>query len=258
MKREAKERISSYQLFSLLFVSRLSALMISGEVTLMSFFVQFILSVSLCALAYFAAIKVKNTDALVYTLCIILSVATIYSLADFKEKAVVENISDVLSLMSVIGAVLYTSSLGIQASARFAGMSAIILVTALSAGILSNVKQISAISISSCLRFGISPVNIIKCVDIPAIFLKLHNNTNGNIKRPLFYSVAASYGLCAAVWAVCALTLRDAAALYAYPVFTLFQLGQFGSYNKLDILFTSPMLIAVFLKLSIFFQKVKK
>ena len=252
--------ISEKQLFCMLFTSRLAALMITGEITLMNFFIQLFL----CAFfGVFAALISerkavgKSFKRTLRLLCLIPALATVYSISDFKENAVVINVSPVLSLALITAAVLYCASLGIQAPARLSGMCALLLTISLLTGILSNIKGADFKNIMELKCSGILPLDVIKCLDIPLLYLRFCEYASGNKKRALALSVVLPFVLAGAVHSACAIVLKQAVDLYHYPVFTLFQLGQIGTYNKIDILFTAPMLTAVFLKLSLFVAREK-
>ena len=51
--------------------------------------------------------------------------------------------------------------------------------------------------------------------------------------------------------------LKNAAEFYPYPVFTLLQLAQAGEFNKLDILFTVPLITAEYIKYTVVFTEVR-
>ncbi len=260
MNSTKKERISSPQLFCILFSSRLAGLMITGEITLESFFAQLALTSGLSALAYVLADKLKRTEIrekAACFLCIIIALVSFFSVSDFKENAVIIGVSSLLSVAVIALAVLYTARLGVETVARISGLCAAALSVMILIGILSNLKACSPASWYVRAE-GFSPLNIIKSLDIPVLYFRLSKNVKGNKKRALALSVALSYAAAAAMYAVCAMLLGSAVKHYCYPVFTAFQLGVIGSYNKLDIMFTAPMLSAFYLKLSALLVRVKK
>ncbi len=253
--------ISPFQLFTLLLTSRISGLAVTNEITVFGFLFQFALSFVLSGAAYVISktnrISGKVRRAYLTVFCILLTGATVFTLLDFKERAISLNVPDVFAAVLLCSAVLYSASLGMEAVARFSQFSAFIIVAAVFLGTAVNIRRVNNFSEIRPEIYGISPLSIIKCFDIPVLYLLYSPYVKGKKEKALAGSVIASYSVSFVLYLICFFVLKSSAEYYPYPVFTLFQLGEIGSYNKLDILFTAPLVCALFVKLSAYLVRVK-
>ncbi len=259
MTEAKKGKISPLGLFCILLTARLSGLAVTHEITFFSFVFQLALS-SVLALAAYRISKagINCSRRRLVPFGIILAGTTAISLFDFKENAISLNVPDILIAAVFSAAVLYSASLGTEAVARFSQFSASILIISLFLGIVCNIRRVNFSDEIKPEIYGISPISIIKCLDIPVLYLIFSPCTKGKKEKALAASLAVSYAFAFLLYFMCFFVLKNAAKYYHFPVFTLFQLGEIGSYNKLDIMYSAPLTAALFTKLSAYLVRTKK
>lgn len=263
MRTNLKEKtISEGELFSVLFLCRFSSLIITKEINFLHLLYESVLSILLVFIAYlvykranFSSYYIKIPVAV---LCAFSACLTFYSILDFKENAISLGISSLFIFITVFLCAFYSAYLGAQAFSRFAPVCFVIVLSACAVGMLSVMKSVDINEFESVNDESGFAVSLLKCFDVPAVFLALSNSVKSNHKRALTLSLLGSFGVALLLYSVCAFVLKKAVVYYPYPVFTLFQLGEIGTYNKLDMLFTSPFLTAAFIKLSALFYGVIK
>lgn len=259
MIKAEKGRVTTLGLFCLLVTARLSGLAVTRGITVFSFLVQLALSVLLSLIVYKISERgLSLSRGVLLPLITVVSGATALTLFDFKENALTLNVPDLFIALILIACVSYSSSLGAEGVSRFSQLSALILVVSLILGMLFNIQRVNIYEEIKPEIFRIYPESIIKCLDIPVLYLVFSPYVQHKKEKALAASVAVSYGLSFILYLMSALVLREASAYYNYPVFALFQLGEIGGYNKLDILYSAPLTAAIFTKLSALFVRVKK
>ena len=250
----SKVQISEAELFSVLFLSRFSSLLITRGISVFSFALELLLSAALSVLAY-VAFKKANTQKMYFKItlaafCVFLSALTLYSVYDFKSNAISLRISVVFIVLIFLGCTVYCAFLGVQSFSRFAPVCLAVIVLACVAVALGTLNDAEMKKLEGVEITNLFPLNFFKCIDIPIVFLLLAENTGKKQGRALASSILLSYFCTLLVYILCVAVVGQTEKIHEFPIFTLFQLGEIGSYNKLDILFTSPFLMAVFVKLS--------
>ena len=250
------KKVTNAELFALVFVSRFTALIIAERISFLSLVFEMLFSFIMLISAHFLSKKFdfssRGFRLFAGALCLVLAALTFYSVIDFKESAISLKMPSILIFFIILLSALYCAYLGLYGLVRFAPVCFSIVFISAVIGVLSVVKTVDFSSISGEVFKGISVFNLLKCVDVFALYLLIADESEQGRIKPFSLSVLASYLFAFAVYFVCASVVGNAQKYYPYPLFTMFQLGSIGSYNKLDILFTSPFLTGAFLKLCVF------
>lgn len=154
-------------------------------------------------------------------------------------------------LMSI--AACYAAYLGIEALGRFSVICAIISIIVLIVMVLLDIKNFHLTNfmpfyenegsgiIRNAFVFSSNSVE-------PALFLVLSGRCRRKEANALFWGISASYLAIVIMLLFCIGVLGKAASLYAFPVYTLFQMTAFKSFSRLDIFYTAFGFFALFAK----------
>lgn len=256
MSNSGTVRITNTELFSLVFVLRFTSLIIIEKISLLSVLSELILSFVLLFSAYYLSKRLDYSKryfkSFICALCIVLSVMTFFSIIDFKQRAISLKLPSLLIIIVILASAVYCASLGIQGLLRFAPLCLFIIALSSLTGMFSVLSSADFSELSKVNFKSLVPLDLIKCFDVFIVYSLLFNELENERLKTFSLSLLGSYLSAIAIYAVCISVVGKAQKYYPYPIFTMFQLGSIGSYNKLDILFTSPFLTGAFLRLSIF------
>ena len=264
--------ISGYQLFYILLVSRvvvtltyfksISAGNLSTDM-LISFGIAYLLSLVFALPAYYCAVKYKNplenkwVSLLYMLLFIYLAAANISRFAYFASSGVYPESSMTFVIILITAAVCYSAVLGIESLGRFSLFCGAVLFFVAAVVILANLKNINPVNYYPVFKnsrreiYENSLVFASNSLE-PAVFLSLCTRVNGKKAKPLFFGITASYLLIFLIMFTCIGVMGGAGELYAFPVFTLFQLASVGTFSRLDMIHTAFWVFSLFLKSSVF------
>ena len=267
-----KNKIAPFNLFFLLFVSRvIIAFTVSSE-TLKSRYSLDLAYSTLAALAVTALIalpaaisaaKGKNiTDNkilsalysvyLIFTGAVNVAKFAAFSSAELNRSAQIAVLAGFMVLAGV-----YAASLGVEAISRFGSM--VFAVTLLGfAGLLAEgasdfsylnlfpVTQNSGNTVLMNILFSVCSTNEI------VLFILLAPKVNGKTSAPFYCSMGTAYTVTALIIAFTVGVLGDTASIGAYPLFEVAQLSKFGSGERVEVIFTALWIFAAFLKTTLF------
>ncbi|MGN0531960.1 MAG: GerAB/ArcD/ProY family transporter [Eubacterium sp.] len=153
-------------------------------------------------------------------------------------------------------AVAYCSSMGIEAMGRFGFFCGLIVVAVVATVLVLNAHSFHAINffpLGDSDKKTVLMNALIFCSNSnePVILLALGKRTNGDITKPYFGSVIASFCSVLLLIACSIGVMGSGATMQAYPVFTLFQLASIGSFSRLDIVHVAFWILALLVKASV-------
>lgn len=271
MTNAKRGKIAPYQLFFIIFVSRIlislthiqtvSVGKLSTDI-LISVAMAYLLTIIISIPAYLCVIKNKNPFDNKFVSCFY-AVYFIYSAAvnisRFSYFAVSElnpDTSILFFVVIIIFAAAYCAVMGIEALGRFGVFCGAILITALAGVFVFNIKNFEVINFYPVIAN--SKANILKNAVYfasnsiePALILSLGKRVNGNLAKPIFYSYSASFSLILLTLLFCNAVMGASASLQAYPIFTLFQMASVGSMSRFDMFHTGFWVLGLLLKTSV-------
>lgn len=157
----------------------------------------------------------------------------------------------------IVACSLYCACLGIEALSRFSSMGFILLVITVSTMILCNLKNYNEIDLYPVIQNDTgtilkNTVLITSQTSELAVFLCLCKRTNGDCVKPFIRSIIASFFTIFVLFLVVIGVMGDSASLHSFPVYTMFQMAKFGSFERIDILHISFWIFAVLIKSVLF------
>ena len=174
----------------------------------------------------------------------------------FANERTVNGAGIMLFIFLMCAAACYAAFLGIEAIGRFSVICAVLSVFLLLIIMLLNIKSFHP---SDFLPFFVgSRADIAQNSLIfssgsiePALYFILFEKCEKSRAKGLLWGIVASYGAIFLMLLFCVGVLGSAAPLFDYPVFTLFQMTAFGSFSRLDILYTAFGFFALFAKCAV-------
>lgn len=153
-------------------------------------------------------------------------------------------------------AVCYGAYLGIEPLGRFALLCGTLLIVAVVAVVVFNIKKFECTNLFPVHQNDFSHIMsnafLFTCNSIePVLLLSLSDKTNGNSIKPYFLGISCAYIGIFLLLVFCCGVLGDSADLQSFPIFTLFQTASINDMSKLDIFHTSFWIFGVFLKTSV-------
>lgn len=272
MEIKAKRgKISAYQLFVILVISRgvvaitFFQSVLNGGVTadsLLSLVFACLFTLLLSVPAYLCVVKYKNPlsskwASIIYLIYyMFFSAVNISRFAFFASSRISQNSTDIMFIVFFTLAVCYAASLGIESLARASSICGVVSVLVLLAVALLNIKNFEFLNL---FPFFINSKNSILENSLvfasnsiePVMFLSLSRVTNAKKAKPLFLSVIIVYAAIIILILFCVGVLGRGTSLYAYPIFTLFQMTSFKNFSRLDMIHTAFGVFALFLKCSV-------
>ncbi|MBR3148629.1 MAG: hypothetical protein IKF64_00520 [Eubacterium sp.] len=267
MKKARVNQISGAQLACLIIVFRFSTLMLSRSVSYTQYFVQIITTAVLSFFVYCLYKKgavIKN-NALFYAACTILGAVVSLDIMQYFgfTTGVGSSNVPVWIIALLLGALtLYSGVLGIEAVSRFSVLAVI------TSGLFLLALAVTDLPLTRWELFicpqseRINIWSVIKCVDVPLLFLLIAPDTSKNQGSALLFGTGAAYAADAMIIVLCRAVLGKTAGIYSSPVFALFQLAEAGDFNKLDVMYVTIILLLLFceisLVVSLFARRIKK
>lgn len=271
MTNAKRGKIAPYQLFFIIFVSRIlislthiqtvSVGKLSTDI-LISVAMAYLLTMIVSIPAYLCVVKNKNPFDNKFISCFY-AIYFIYSAAvnisRFSYFAVSElnpDTSIVFFVIIIVIAAAYCAVMGIEALGRFGVFCGAVLITALAGVFIFNIKNIEMINFYPVISNSRSDIlknavyfasNSIE----PALILALGKRVNGNLAKPIFYSYTASFSLILLMLLFCNAVMGASASLQAYPIFTLFQMASVGTMSRFDMFHTGFWILGLLLKSSV-------
>lgn len=266
-----KGKISSYQLFSALFVSRIIVTLtyiqnvsvgkLSSDL-LISVFFGMILSLLLC-LPICMCIKKRcclfNNKFLSFSYASFFIFNAAIGLTRFSYFATSRFNTPLPVIFYVIIVLLsscYAANLGLEPLARFACFCAIALLFVTITVIVFNVGNADLINLYPVVENSKNDVlknSVIFASNTiePAIVLAVSKDVNANKIKPMIFSITSAFTVIFILIFMCMVVMGSGASLQAYPIFTLFQMASVGSISRFDMLHTGFWMLALLLKTSL-------
>ncbi len=158
-------------------------------------------------------------------------------------------------VFSVLVAVcaLYGAYLGIEGLSRFSGFAFILLVGSIFAALLCNIKNYQEINLFPVISNSSNDIlrNIVFMTSSSSeiiLFLCLSKKVNGKAVKPFVWSVIAAFFTIFLLFLFVIAVIGDAAAIQAFPLYTLFQLAKIGVFERIDVLYISFWIFGIFIK----------
>jgi len=147
----------------------------------------------------------------------------------------------------------YGAYLGIESLSRFSFFAFILLVLTILAALLSNLSNYQEINLYPVIENDKSLIleNVLYMVSSSTeviVFLCLQKKTNGYAVKPFVWSVTASFLSIFVLLLFVNAVMGDAAALQAFPLYTLFELAKVGLFERMDVLHISFWIFGIFIK----------
>lgn len=173
--------------------------------------------------------------------------------AYFASTTLNPNASASLFCVLVTVCAFYGAYLGIEGISRFSAFSFLLLIAAVFAVLILNVKNYEEINLYPVIvnETGDILKNILYITSNSfevIILLCLKNKINGSAVKPYVFSVTAAFLTIFLLILIILAVMGDSASIQAYPTFSLFQLAKIGMFEKLDILHMSFWILGVFVK----------
>lgn len=262
MSRAKTNTISSGQLACLLVITRLAAGLLSDSVSVLQLLSEIAVSAALSAAVWCIdkiGVQVKGrAGAFALTAAFFaLTVWDCVSYAIFTHKVAHPEIplAMIMALIAVFSA--YAGWLGCEAVARFSALALMLVAACVLVAVVTNIPAARSDFFAYDKPQEIDAAALIKCLDVPVLFMLFSPHTAGKKGRALLIGTTVPYAVLAAVTLMSRAVLGRAAYLYISPIFALFQLAKAGLFTKLDILYICTMLILLFCELSLSVSAVK-
>lgn len=250
------EQISSGQMFCLLVCVRLCSAVLAETVSYVQFFSELLLSAILSLTAW---LIVRFTKAfrqgfwyyLLAAGAVAIGVLDAVSFCRFNEN-VVRSAVPLFAVITALALCTFCAAwTGTQAPARFSAIALMVVLTFLLIGVQTNLAAIRGDFFAAKQTNDLQPLSLIKCFDVPLVYILLAPHTNGKKGAALFGGQTLAFSLSLGLQMMCRAVMGKTASVYKSPMFALFQLGKAGTFTKLDILFLCAVLVLLFTKLSL-------
>lgn len=271
MIRSKAGKIAPYQLFFILFVSRVVVTLTYiqtvtvGKLTtdlLISLLIAYGLTMLFCVPIYLCAKNNKNPFdvkwiSLLYSLYFVyFSALNVSRFSYFATSQLNPQLSIAFFALIIVVCACYAGIMGIEGISRFGVFCGVVLIITVVTVVCFNIKNSEFVNIFPIIdntRSDVLKNSIVLTSNSiePAVYLALVNKVNGKEKKTLFFGISASYFVIFILLLLCNLVMGSAAGLQAYPIFTVFQLASIGSMSRFDIFHTAFWVLALFFKVSI-------
>lgn len=266
-----RSKIAPYQLFFIIFVSRIVVtLTYIQTVSVGKLGTDFLFSVGvsylvvmLASLPIVICVKrginpFKNTIiSMLYSLYFIwISGVNISRFSYFASSRLNTDSTMIFFAVIIALAVCYCAYLGIEGISRFGAFCGLILIfTVLVVAIFNvhNLKMLNYYPIYTNSTLDVIQNGFVMASNSaePVVLFALSSKVNGNKIKPYFIGVSLAYLVVFILIFYVIGVMGAGASLQSYPVFTLFQLASFGSMSRLDMLHISFWVLALLLKCSV-------
>ncbi len=147
----------------------------------------------------------------------------------------------------------YGAYLGIESLSRFSFFAFILLVLTIFTALIFNLSNYQEINLYPVIENDSSLIleNVMYMVSSSTeviVFLCLQKKTNGYAVKPFVWSVTASFLTIFVLLLFVNAVMGDAAALQAFPLYTLFELAKAGLFERIDVLYISFWIFGIFIK----------
>ncbi len=181
---------------------------------------------------------------------------SIYRFSYFACAKMNVNMTIAFFVIMITAAVAYCSTLGLEAMSRFGFFCGIIVMLVIISVLLMNAESFRIINFYPMSDNDSKTVllnAVIFCANSnePVLLLLLGKRTNGNVAKPYFFSIAASFASIILLIGGVLGVMGNAATMQSYPIFTLFQLASIGSFSRLDIVHVSFWILSLLVKASL-------
>ena len=274
-----KEKISAFQFFTMLFISRTLTTVTylssyTKDVRLSDMLVQPIFRISIGILImvpfYFIYKKQSNIDILseikarsklcskVTVFCYVVTffyftVVTIARLDVFAGTVVFPETDVDFMIVFAILLCAYGAYLGLEALGRSAVLSAILVIPALIFIMATLIKKIDLLNLTPVFYNGVTPViktaidSVGQTVEYAIIVLCLPKVT-GNIKKGFWVWLILQTALMATMFFFATAVMGNFTSTQLFPFHTLASLAEFSMFDRLDAIFTSVWILCAFIK----------
>lgn len=248
MNKGRTNRISGGQLMCLLMMTRLATLMLSRSMSFILLLVELAVSATLSLAVYLldrTGMEVHKKPV-IFALSVPLLALQFLDGRDYFIFTKTVSHTDVpiwliMALFVVFS--LYAGLLGTEAVARFSALGLIVVLLFIIVAIHTNLKAFRADFLAVLPRTKITALPLLRCADVPLFYLLLAPRTADKKGRALLVGNAVPYALFALVILMCRAVMGRTAEIYRAPVFALYQLGEIGTFTKLDILYVCAVLV---------------
>lgn len=274
-----KSKISLWQIFSIMLVSRLlstitfmpvlnmdmkssdyiAAALISGLSLFLFFIPAFFITKrkrGILEISEGISDKFAKIIAFLYAVFFILNVYAILTRMDIFVSAVVfPQKSTALFMVAGIVAVCYAASHGLEALGRAGTVSMVVFIASFIVILLSLIERIKINNLSPVFYDGVKPVVyiawaiLVRTVE-PAALMIILPRVSGNALKS-FTAWIVSITFITTLVSFCLMTsFGDSAMLQLFPVHSMAVLSQFGVFERMDSLLTGMWIMAAFVKVS--------
>lgn len=270
---QTKEKISVFQFFTMLFISRALTTLTylssyTKDVRLSDMLVQPIFRIALGVIImlpiYLICKKYNTNDILslakskVVSLCYVFvffyfTVITIARLDVFAGTVVFPETDVNFLLVFAILLCSYGAYLGFSSLGRTAVISAIIVIPALAFIMVTLVKKIDLLNLTPVFYNGVIPVvktavdSVGQTVEYAVIAICLPK-IQGNAKKGFFWWLILQTLLMAIMFFFATTVMGNFAGTQLFPFHTLASLAEFAMFDRLDAIFTSVWILCAFIK----------
>lgn len=270
---QTKEKISAFQFFTMLFISRTLTTVTylssyTKDVRLSDMLVQPIFRISLGIIImiplYLICKKYNTTDILnianskFVSFCYVFvffyfTVVTIARLDVFAGTVVFPETDVNFLLVFAILLCSYGAYLGISALARTAVLSAVLVIPALIFIMATLVKKMDLLNLTPVFYNGVTPVvktamdSVGQTVEYAIIAICLPK-VQGNVKKGFFWWLFLQTFLMAIMFFFATTVMGNFAGTQLFPFHTLASIAEFAMFDRLDAIFTSVWILCAFIK----------
>lgn len=271
MNNSRRGQISHYQLFFIVFVSRIvvtftyvQAVAIGKLSTdyLISLAVSYAATVLLCLPIVFCLKKRKNPFdkkmlSWLYALYFVwFAGVNISRFSYFASSKLSPNASMIAFISIITLCICYASSLGIEPLGRFASFCGALITITMAIALVFNVKNFDYLNLFPIYQndTGSMIKNTIVLTSNsvePAVVLSLANRVDGKCSSSLIYGLSLSYFCVFMLLFFAVAVMGNAAVLQTFPIYTLFQTASIGALSRLDSLHIAIWVLALLLKTAV-------
>ncbi len=273
-----KGKISTFQLFTLLTVSRLLSTLTFmpsfpfeagvSDYIVATLFGGVFLWISCIPLFIYlrrnSFAKPNKAVVLLYCIFFVLMLNfVLLRLRQFVSSVFFNSVSSALFTVLTVAAVLYCASFSLEALSRAASISFVLLIASLSIIFIALNGSLDINKLSPAFYYGFTPVLklavgvLVRSVE-PAVIYILAPRVDGNIRKGLkiwLVSITAVITLCGLFLM---LSLSDSALIHAFPFHAMAQLSSFSVIERMDAVFAGIWILSAFIKAVLFSLIIKE
>lgn len=264
-------KIPPYNLFFILFVSRIVvALTYIQTVSVGKIATDVLISIAVAGIggifaalpAYYCSVKNKNPlDSKIisyfYSAYFIYYAAVNISRFSYFASSRLNPESSIMFFIVIFAvATSYAAILGVEGLGRFSVICGVIMFIAILSVIIFNIKNVKEINYYPIIKNTTKDIwtNIAMFITNSvegSVFVCISRYVNGKSAKPFFWGIGLAYIVIFVLIFICIGVLGNSATLQSYPIFTLFQMAEFGDFSRMDMIHTAFWITAVFLKCSV-------